>query len=161
MVAARHLKHAPCARKLSLFHVLDPGAIHAQGHVILGLASHRAGMAADAFPVIDYKSVSHAKWWSVDLESDSREVPTSRSESSLVALLMKTSPYELPATNPATLKITQRTLISGNEFPSVIPQSLAEAEPDPSIFVAGSSGTSVTSKPGGPTLLRSLAGNVE
>ena len=61
MIAARHLKHAPRARELSLFHVLDPGAIHAQGHVILGLARHGTGMAANAFPVIDDEAVSHNK----------------------------------------------------------------------------------------------------
>jgi hypothetical protein len=61
VITARHLKHAPRARELSLFHVLDPGAIYAQGHVILGLARNGAGMAADAFPVIDDEAVSHDK----------------------------------------------------------------------------------------------------
>ena len=33
--------------------VLDPGAVHAQGYVMLGLARHRTGVAADARRLVD------------------------------------------------------------------------------------------------------------
>ena len=59
MVAARNLKDAPRVGKLALLHVLHPGAIDGQRHMIFGLARYGTGVAADALAVINDESVSH------------------------------------------------------------------------------------------------------
>ncbi len=59
MIAARDLKYAARVGKQALLDVLDPGAIHAYGHLVLGFACHRAGVTADAFAIIDYEAVFH------------------------------------------------------------------------------------------------------
>jgi len=60
VIATSDLKHAPGVREYSFFHVLNPGAIHRERHVVLGFARNGASVAANALPVIDYESVSHA-----------------------------------------------------------------------------------------------------
>ena len=60
MIAARDLKDAASVGECSLLDVLDPGAIHGQGDVVLGLAGDSAGVTADALAVIDDESVSHS-----------------------------------------------------------------------------------------------------
>src|SRR5208282_5427967 len=59
MVAARDLKYSPRVGKDAFLHVLYPGPVHAHRHLVLGLARHRAGVAPDAFAVIDYEAVFH------------------------------------------------------------------------------------------------------
>jgi hypothetical protein len=69
MIAARDLENPPRIRKFALFHVLYPGAVHPQWDFILGLARNCAGVAADAFPIIDNEAVSHrgsSFWKSAD-----------------------------------------------------------------------------------------------
>ena len=41
----------------ALFDVLDMSSIHSDGNVVLRLAGDRAGMAADALPVVYHKAV--------------------------------------------------------------------------------------------------------
>ncbi len=60
MVAARDLKDAASIRKNALFDVFHPRPIHANRNRILGLARHRAGVASNAFAVIDYEAVFHS-----------------------------------------------------------------------------------------------------
>jgi len=59
MVAARDLKYAARVRVKALLDVLDPGSIHSDRHLVLGLARHRAGVTTNALAVIDYKAVFH------------------------------------------------------------------------------------------------------
>ena len=59
MIAARDLKDAASVGVGALLDVFDPGAIHAERHVVLGFAGYRAGMTANALAVIDDKSVLH------------------------------------------------------------------------------------------------------
>src|SRR5262249_16601622 len=47
-------------RERPTLHVLDPRAERAQRHLILFLASDRAGVTADAFSLIDHEAVTHA-----------------------------------------------------------------------------------------------------
>ena len=66
---------------LSFFDVFDPGAIHADGDVVLFFAGNRTGMAADTAMLINEKSVAHSKPFKseklpigqTELISDSRE----------------------------------------------------------------------------------------
>ena len=71
MVAARDLERAPRLREDALLDVLDPGAGHAQRHLVLGLAGHRAGVTADAAPVVDQEGVVQRR----DSTSGKRETP--------------------------------------------------------------------------------------
>ena len=59
VVAARHLEMAADVGIDAGLHVLDPGAVDAQRHLVLRLARGRAGMAADAFAVVDDEAVVH------------------------------------------------------------------------------------------------------
>ena len=60
MIATRDLKDAASIRKNAFLDVFHPGSIHADRNRILGLARHRAGVASDAFAVIDYEAVFHS-----------------------------------------------------------------------------------------------------
>jgi len=69
MIAARDLENPPRIREFALLHVLHPGAVHPERDLILRLARNCAGMAADAFPIIDNEAVSHrgsSFWKSAD-----------------------------------------------------------------------------------------------
>jgi hypothetical protein len=68
MVTARDLKNAARIGKEALLDVLHPGAIHAYGDVVLGFARHGAGVAADAFAVIDYEAVFHS--WNISTQKN-------------------------------------------------------------------------------------------
>jgi len=59
MVAAKNRKEAPGVGKRSALDVLDPRAKFAKRNVVFGFAGYCASVAADAFAVIDYKTVSH------------------------------------------------------------------------------------------------------
>jgi hypothetical protein len=61
MIAAGDLEHAPGIREGALFDVLDPGAIDAELNLVLGFASDRAGMAADALAIVDYEGIFHGE----------------------------------------------------------------------------------------------------
>src|SRR5882724_2212789 len=60
VIATGDLEYAPGIGKDSVFHVLYPGAIHRERDMVFRFARDRAGVAADALPVIDDESVSHA-----------------------------------------------------------------------------------------------------
>lgn len=53
MIAARHLKVAAHIGVRARFNIFDPCAIHANGHLILGLARGTARMTSDAFGLVD------------------------------------------------------------------------------------------------------------
>jgi len=57
MIAARHLKAAAHIRVRTRFDILDPGAIHANRHLILGLTRGTASVTSDALALVDQKSV--------------------------------------------------------------------------------------------------------
>ena len=59
MIAACHLKYAARVGKDSFLDVLHPGPIDAHRNLVLGLAGNGAGVASDAFSVIDDKTVFH------------------------------------------------------------------------------------------------------
>jgi hypothetical protein len=59
MVASSDLKYTTRIRKDSLLDVFDPGSVDAHGNFIFSFASDRAGMASDAFAIIDYETVFH------------------------------------------------------------------------------------------------------
>jgi hypothetical protein len=61
VVAAHHREVTPRVRERTLLDVLHPGAVHAQRDLVLLLARHRAGVAADAFPLVDHEAVAHAR----------------------------------------------------------------------------------------------------
>src|SRR5579859_4254218 len=69
MIAARDLKDAAGVGESSLLDVLHPGAVHGERDVVLGLARHRAGVAADALAVIDDESVSHPERFQGSIEA--------------------------------------------------------------------------------------------
>src|SRR5436309_9006200 len=53
LIAARHLKRAPCGGKLSDVDVLDVRAIDAERNVVFGFAGGGAGVTPDASSVVD------------------------------------------------------------------------------------------------------------
>ena len=59
MIAACDLKYAARVGVNALLDVLHPGPVHADGHMIFGLAGYRAGMTANALAIIDDKAVVH------------------------------------------------------------------------------------------------------
>jgi hypothetical protein len=61
MVAARDLKYSACVRVNALLDVLHPRPVHADGHMVFGLARYRAGMTSDALPIIDNEAVFHPR----------------------------------------------------------------------------------------------------
>ena len=59
MVASHHREEPLRVRPATLLDVLDPGAIHSERHIMLGLARHGAGVAANALVLVDDESVLH------------------------------------------------------------------------------------------------------
>jgi hypothetical protein len=59
VITARHLKYATRVGENALFDIFHPSPVHAHRHMIFGLARHCAGVASDAFAVIDYEAVFH------------------------------------------------------------------------------------------------------
>jgi hypothetical protein len=59
MIAACHLKNAARIGKFSSFDVFDPGAIHPDWHLVLGLTRDGAGVASDTLAVVDDETVFH------------------------------------------------------------------------------------------------------
>jgi hypothetical protein len=59
MIAAQHREVAARVGVAPLLDVLHPGAIHADGDVMLFFASHGASVAADAAVLVDEKAVTH------------------------------------------------------------------------------------------------------
>ena len=60
VIAAHHREVAPRVREHALLDVLHPGAVDAQRDLVLLLAGHRAGVAADTLPLVDHEAVAHA-----------------------------------------------------------------------------------------------------
>src|SRR5581483_1529200 len=58
MLAPLDRKVPPRIGKGALLDVFDPGSEHTERHVVLGLAGHRAGVAANALALVDDKPVS-------------------------------------------------------------------------------------------------------
>jgi len=61
VITALHQEVALDMRELADFDILDRRAEDSDRHLVLGLASGRAGMAADASVVVDDKAVLHAR----------------------------------------------------------------------------------------------------
>ena len=59
MVAARDLKYAARVGERALLDVFDPSPVHAYRHLVLGFAGHGAGVATDAFAIVDDETVFH------------------------------------------------------------------------------------------------------
>jgi hypothetical protein len=59
MVTARDLKYASGVGENAFLNVLDPCPVDAHRNLVLGFARHGAGVASDAFAVIDYEAVFH------------------------------------------------------------------------------------------------------
>jgi hypothetical protein len=64
----------------ALLNVLDMGPVHTDWHVVLGLAGDRAGMTADALPVVYHESV-------VDHDPPSMRADTPSQQMSLPSLV--------------------------------------------------------------------------
>jgi hypothetical protein len=60
MVAAHDGEKPARVRELTLLNVLHPGAVDAEGDVVLGFASDGAGMATDAFAIVDDEAKVHS-----------------------------------------------------------------------------------------------------
>ena len=56
MITAHDGKYPARVGKLPLFYILDPGPIDPDGDIMLCFACNRAGVAADAVAIVDYKS---------------------------------------------------------------------------------------------------------
>ena len=59
VVASSDLKYTTRIREDALLDVFDPGSVDAHGNFIFSFAGDRAGVASDAFAIIDYKTVFH------------------------------------------------------------------------------------------------------
>jgi hypothetical protein len=59
MITPHHGKQAPRVGKGSLFDILDPSAVNADGDFMLGLAGNGAGVTAYAFPIVDNEAEVH------------------------------------------------------------------------------------------------------
>jgi hypothetical protein len=59
VIAAVHEKIATGIRELAPLDVLDPRAIHADGDIVFSFTGNGAGMAPDAFALIDDKGILH------------------------------------------------------------------------------------------------------
>jgi hypothetical protein len=57
MVTARHLEATPYIGISPGFNILDPGSIHPERHLVLRLTRRATGMTADAFALVDQKSI--------------------------------------------------------------------------------------------------------
>ena len=61
MVAPHHREEPFGVRPCTLLDVLHPGAVDSEGDLVLGLAGHRARMAADACRLVDDEPIPH-RW---------------------------------------------------------------------------------------------------
>ncbi len=61
MVAPHYREQPPRVGKVAFFDILDPGAVYADRHLVLGFARDRAGVAADTLPVVDYEAEIHIR----------------------------------------------------------------------------------------------------
>ncbi len=61
MVAARDLEDAARVGVKTLLDVLHPCAVHTNRNLIFRLAGDRAGVASDAFAVVDDEAVFHSR----------------------------------------------------------------------------------------------------
>jgi hypothetical protein len=59
VIATRDLKNTPRVRKDALLNVFHPGSVDADGNFIFSFAGDCAGVASDAFAIIDYEAVFH------------------------------------------------------------------------------------------------------
>ena len=59
MIAALHIEKTPRVGKLALLDVLDPRAVNADRHFVLGLARDSTRVAADTLSVVDDEAVVH------------------------------------------------------------------------------------------------------
>jgi hypothetical protein len=59
MVTAQHSKVASCIGEGPFFDVFHPGAVHAQGHLVLLFTGYTARMTANALAVVDKKTKFH------------------------------------------------------------------------------------------------------
>jgi len=59
VVAPHHREESARVWEFTFFDVFDPSAVHADGNFVFGLACNCAGMASDAFAIIDYEAVIH------------------------------------------------------------------------------------------------------
>jgi hypothetical protein len=60
MIASQYSEMAPSIGISAFFNVLYPSAIHAERNIVFFLASHRAGVTADAPVLIDDEPVTHS-----------------------------------------------------------------------------------------------------
>ncbi len=59
MIAAVYRKQSAVIGKGPLLHILHMCPINPQGHIVLGFASHRAGVTTDTVPIVNDESVVH------------------------------------------------------------------------------------------------------
>jgi hypothetical protein len=60
VITPHNRKHPGRIRPGALFDILDPGSVDPKRNIVFRLASHRAGVTADALVLVDDKTVSHA-----------------------------------------------------------------------------------------------------
>jgi hypothetical protein len=60
VIAPHDRKHPGRIRPRALFNILDPGPIDTKRNIVFRLASHRAGVTADALVLVDDETVPHA-----------------------------------------------------------------------------------------------------
>ena len=61
MIAAHHRKYSSGIRELPFFNLFYIGSVDSNGNIVFTFTGSGAGMATNAFSVVDYKSVSHGK----------------------------------------------------------------------------------------------------
>jgi len=61
MVAAQDGKVTASVGEAPFFDILDPGAVHSEGHLVLGFAGYRACMTADALSCVNDKTIVHGQ----------------------------------------------------------------------------------------------------
>jgi hypothetical protein len=61
-VVAPHDRKIPAGfGETPLFDILDPRPVYPQGHLVLGFAGYRAGMAPDALSGVDHETIVHGQ----------------------------------------------------------------------------------------------------
>jgi hypothetical protein len=61
MIAAHDAEEPSRIRKFAFFDIFDPGSIDPDRDLMFGLARDRAGVATDAFSVVDDETKVHSK----------------------------------------------------------------------------------------------------
>ena len=59
MVTAHHREQAARIGESPLFDLLDPGAVDANRHLMLGFTGRGTGVTTDAFSIVNDKSILH------------------------------------------------------------------------------------------------------